>query len=94
MQIDHLCRNRTCINPEHLELVTRTENMRRAYAAIKATECSRGHPYVEGSYYTYVGKRMCKKCASDRDKARYQRLKEAESGGVDLDTLFGGDKQW
>lgn len=37
MQIDHLCRNRRCCNPEHLEQVTAGENIRRAWAARRAT---------------------------------------------------------
>lgn len=31
-EIDHLCRNKKCVNPKHLEAVTRSENMLRAYA--------------------------------------------------------------
>ena len=30
MELDHLCRNRLCINPQHLEPVTRSENLRRS----------------------------------------------------------------
>jgi hypothetical protein len=43
MELDHLCRNRSCVNVDHLELVTHAENMRRAR---KAT-CVRGHELVE-----------------------------------------------
>jgi len=41
MTIDHLCRNRVCVNPDHLEVVTREENTRRARALV--THCKRGH---------------------------------------------------
>lgn len=49
MHVDHLCRNRRCLNPRHLELVTREENIRRGtcWSAINArkTHCPKGHPY-------------------------------------------------
>lgn len=40
LEIDHLCRNRLCCNPEHLEAVTHAENMRRG----ASTHCENGHP--------------------------------------------------
>jgi hypothetical protein len=51
MQVDHLCRNRRCINPEHLEAVSQQENIHRAgligfakdFAA--RTTCKNGHPF-------------------------------------------------
>lgn len=45
LEIDHLCRNRICCNPEHLEAVTHQVNMARAFAA--RTACDRGHEYTE-----------------------------------------------
>lgn len=43
LQIDHLCRVRRCVNPEHLEPVTQLENVRRGIWA-QATHCKYGHP--------------------------------------------------
>lgn len=67
---DHLCRNRFCVNPWHLELVTPRENTVRAdWAAIvenriaSRTHCPRGHPFSgENLYIRPDGARGCKAC--------------------------------
>jgi hypothetical protein len=76
-EIDHLCRNQTCINPLHLEAVTKLENIRRQWAAL-GNACKRGHSYIEGSYRTVKasknGKtheaRVCKVCIKLKLKER------------------------
>lgn len=55
LQLDHLCLNKRCVNPDHLEPVTAKENMRRSHAK---THCKRGHEMVGEP-----GKRTCKPCA-------------------------------
>jgi hypothetical protein len=71
MQVDHLCRNRLCVNPEHLEVVTPSVNMRRgdtvAAARARVTHCRRGHEYTaENTRVTPRGQRECKACAHIR----------------------------
>ena len=50
LTLDHLCRNRSCCNPTHLEPVTRGENTRRGGNTIK-THCKNGHAYLPDNVY-------------------------------------------
>lgn len=58
LEIDHLCRNRGCVNPSHMDLATRSENIRRGllpnigrqYQENK-THCPQGHPYDKENTY-------------------------------------------
>lgn len=65
LQIDHLCRQRSCVNPEHLEAVTRSENVLRGLSgyAIR-NKCKSGkHEITETSFYTSpCGNRQCRQC--------------------------------
>lgn len=69
LQLDHLCRNRGCVNPDHLEPVTAQENMRRGFSPTSVTVrdgvCKRGHS-MEDAYITTSAKgrpvRRCRKC--------------------------------
>ena len=66
--IDHLCRNRACINPAHLEPVSQRENMMRSPVALAAlnaqkTCCKHGHEFTsENTYIKPNGGRDCRAC--------------------------------
>ena len=71
--IDHLCRVRRCVRPDHLEAVTQSENVRRGImpaiggASSKARAasreaCSHGHPWNDENTYFWRGNRRCRPC--------------------------------
>lgn len=91
MEIDHKCRVTACVNPDHLEPVTREENMRRAPKLGLAlgglangarqrakTHCPKGHDYAENLYVTPQGWRNCKECGRIKSR-RQQAEKRAKS---------------
>ena len=78
LTIDHLCRNTLCVNPAHLEAVTKRENTLRGTAptAVNAakTHCTRGHPLSgENLRLTPDGWRVCLECRRRRSREKYSR---------------------
>ena len=77
LQIDHLCRVRHCVNPDHLEPVTAQENHRRGESGVKnkqKTHCPHGHPYAgDNLQIRSCGGRTCRKCSKRRGRERRAR---------------------
>ena len=78
--LDHLCRNRRCCNPAHLEPVTTRTNLLRGFGAsgvnARKTHCKWGHEFTPEN--TYIdkknGARQCRACFKRRDRERAKRL--------------------
>ena len=73
MVVDHLCCNRRCVNPGHMELVTNSENVRRGHERRPdSNTCRNGHVYTtETLYIDPRGKRDCRTCRANA-RARYE----------------------
>lgn len=84
-QLDHLCRNTSCVNLTHVEPVTATENQLRGVGptlsrlrAASRTHCGNGHPYDEkNTHFDKRGGRSCRACAAI-DARNLRRRRAAE----------------
>ena len=74
--LDHLCQNRSCVNPYHIEIVTNKENLLRGDLngwRKRKTHCPKGHELTPDNLDKYQlsrGERRCKRCKNDRQKER------------------------
>lgn len=84
LTIDHLCRNRSCVNPGHMEVVTQGVNTLRGFSpsAIHArkTHCPKGHPFDEANTYVNPGRyfRGCRICRKEAVRAFNERKRIAK----------------
>jgi len=76
LQLDHLCRNKSCVNPGHLEPVTSQENTVRMVPYLDLpTHCPQGHEYTTDNTYMERGrKRKCRTCHRENMR-RYRQAK-------------------
>lgn len=84
--LDHLCRVRNCVNPDHLEPVTNRENVLRGIGlsaiAARRNQCEKGHAYVAGSWRWKLNRRTgrqyrsCRICAAAYKRQVWRREKE------------------
>jgi len=84
LELDHLCRNTLCVNPNHLEPVSHRENILRGMAARTGntlehieTHCPQGHLYDgANTYICSKGHRHCRSCMRTRSSRRYAQNRE------------------
>ncbi len=82
LELDHLCRNRTCVNPDHLEPVTHTENMQRATRL--QTHCRQGHEFRPDNLYINKrggsrAHRVCRTCVLSGSKKYSKKYRDTDS---------------
>lgn len=77
LEIDHLCRNRACVNPSHLEAVTHAENMARAFQPKQ--RCPKGHELSGSNLVARSDGRHgnCRTCVNERAREYKRRQREA-----------------
>jgi hypothetical protein len=77
LQMDHLCRVKRCVNPDHLEPVTGSENVLRAVRIEDRNACLHGHPWTEENILVdYDGHRRCRVCRREQRRLQQQRRRE------------------
>lgn len=87
LELDHLCRRRSCVNPRHLEPVVPRENKLRGVSPVAAnarkTHCIHGHPFDEqNTRVTKRGGRECKACERERNRRRTEERRAAKASRV------------
>lgn len=78
---DHLCRFTRCVNPTHLEAVTKAVNVLRGDSPparnARKNQCRRGHPLSGDNLLNTPGRRQCRECARQKNAKQYQKHRDA-----------------
>ncbi len=81
--VDHLCRNRACCNPDHMEIVTPTENVMRGEGITaqnaRRAECSCGHTYSVAHRKDGRSYRFCKRCKNEQQREKRRAIKSTDA---------------
>lgn len=78
LRLDHLCRNRACVRPEHLDAVTNAVNVKRGKDS--KTHCVNGHTWVPANIREWRGVRTCRECyVAQYRRANARRRDQATS---------------
>lgn len=90
LELDHLCRNRACVRPDHLDPVTARVNLLRGVSAgamnANKRHCPQGHWYTPGNTITRPGGRHCRACTREQSSARALRQKQERAARIRTDT--------
>lgn len=96
LQLDHKCRVRACVNPDHLEPVTAKENVRRSPIHVGSRKhCPKGHAYdaentkISGS----TGERICISCRREQSKTPEARARQASYREVNRERHRAYDRE-
>lgn len=98
LTIDHLCRNRSCFNPQHLEQITSGENVLRGNTTSginsRKTHCKKGHPFAgDNLQITTAGRRRCRACEKREPKPKPTHCKHGHERTPETFRAFADGKK-
>lgn len=87
--VNHTCRRRNCVNHQHLQTVTRTENSKRdstsvAYINSQKTRCPRGHEYDKTVMWGGKPQRVCTPCTNTRQAINRKRRAQSPRAQINV----------